>query len=66
VKASYLRLTPTYQLKMDERGQKITLVWTVKNEGDEAAFAVGLDFPILNQSLTLASELALRPAPDRR
>ncbi len=58
--ATYLRLVPVFRMNVDEANKKVTIAWTVTNEGDEAAEAVALDFPAFSEAYTMSSELPPR------
>jgi hypothetical protein len=58
--ASYLRMMPAYEVHVDRQNKKVTIQWTVTNQGDESAKEVGLDFPSLNEVYPIAQDLAPR------
>jgi len=56
--ATYLRLIPSNKIQVNQQSKNVRFEWTLLNDGDEAAEAVGLELPALNQAYILASELA--------
>jgi len=56
--ASHLHMVPSTQVRLDEDAKTVTVKWSVKNDGDEAAHDVALDLPAMNESYNLSSPMA--------
>lgn len=55
--ASYLRMVPLVEAKIDEASQSVEVSVQVTNEGDESANEVEVDLPALNQRHTISAAM---------